>query len=190
MLPRYRYIHNNTSAVSVLLAPVLPFTFTPWAPQVSLHLFLINSFWNLLHNRLICFLMSNSFSLICLTICIRIVFAVACLLSWLKGALPGTLPKQLRAKKNKHCEAEMARQPVVVRAGKTKMVSQECRARVELIEISEFLERYPGVQSKTSKPSKENGKPKDGEGGKVKKEESGKVSGEPEWLTRYRWKSC
>ena len=44
--------------------------------------------------------MSNSFSLICLTICIRIVFAVACLLSWLKGALPGTLPKQLRAKKN------------------------------------------------------------------------------------------
>ena len=69
----------------------------------------------------------------------------------------------------KHCEAEMARQPVVVRAGKTKMVSQECRARVELIEISEFLERYPGVQSRTSKPTKENGKPKDGEGGKVKK---------------------
>ena len=74
----------------------------------------------------------------------------------------------------------MARQPVLVRAVKTKMVSQECRARVERIEISEFLERYPGVQSKTSKPSKENGKPKDGEGGKVKKEESVKVSGEPE----------
>ena len=43
--------------------------------------------------------MSNSSSLICLTICIRIVYAVACLLSWLKGALPGTLLKQLRAKK-------------------------------------------------------------------------------------------
>ena len=42
---------------------------------------------------------SNSFLLICLTICIRIVHAVACGLSWLKGALPGTLPKQLRAKK-------------------------------------------------------------------------------------------
>ena len=80
----------------------------------------------------------------------------------------------------KHCEAEMARQPALVRAVKTEMVSQECRARVELIEISEFLERYPGVQSKTSKPSKENGKPKDGEGGKDKKEESVKVSGEPE----------
>ena len=49
--------------------------------------------------------MSNSFSLICFTICIRIVHAVARLLSWLKGALPGTLPKQLRAKKkNPICE--------------------------------------------------------------------------------------
>ena len=49
------------------------------------------------------------------------------------------------------------------------MVSPECRASVELIEINEFLERYPGFKSKTSKPTKENGKPKDGEGGKVKK---------------------
>ena len=72
----------------------------------------------------------------------------------------------------KHCDAEMARQPALVRAVKTKMVSQECRVRVELIEISEFLERYPGVKSKTSKPTKEDGKPKDGEGGKDKKEES------------------
>ena len=80
----------------------------------------------------------------------------------------------------KHCEAEMARQPALVRAVKTEMVSQECRVRVELIEISEFLERYPGVKSKTSKPTKESGKPKDGKGGKDKKEESVKVSGEPE----------
>ena len=72
----------------------------------------------------------------------------------------------------KHCDAEMARQPALVGAVKTEMINQECRVRVELVEISEFLERYPGVKSKTSKPTKENGKPKDGEGGKDKKEES------------------
>ena len=72
----------------------------------------------------------------------------------------------------KHCDAEMARQPALVGAVKTEMINQECRVRVELIEISEFSERYPGVKSKTSKPTKENGKPKDGEGGKDKKEES------------------
>ena len=60
----------------------------------------------------------------------------------------------------------MARQPTLVGAINTEMVSQESRVRVELIEISEFLERYPGAKSKTSKPTKENGKPKDGEGGK------------------------
>ena len=27
VLPRYKYIPNNTSAVSVLLAPVFPYTF-------------------------------------------------------------------------------------------------------------------------------------------------------------------
>ena len=47
----------------------------------------------------------------------------------------------------KHCDAEMARQPALVRAVKTEMVSQECRFRVELIEISEFLERYPGPKT-------------------------------------------
>ena len=69
----------------------------------------------------------------------------------------------------KHWDAEMARQPALVGAIKTEMVSQEFRVRFELIEISEFLERYPGAKSKTSKPTKENGKPKDGEGGKDKR---------------------
>ena len=72
----------------------------------------------------------------------------------------------------RHCDAEMVRQPALVGAVKTEMVSQECRVRVELIEISEFLERYPGLKSKTSKPAEENGKPKDGKGGKDKKEGS------------------
>ena len=44
--PSQLYIPNNTSAVSVLLAPVLPSTFNLWAPLVSLHLFLVNSLWN------------------------------------------------------------------------------------------------------------------------------------------------
>ena len=70
----------------------------------------------------------------------------------------------------KHCDAEMARQPALVGAIKTEMVSQKGRVRVELIEISEFLERYPGVKSKTLKSTKENGKSKDGEEGKDKRD--------------------
>ena len=72
----------------------------------------------------------------------------------------------------KHCDAEMARQPTLVRAIKTEVVSQEFRVRVERIEINECSERYPGVKSKTSKSITENGKPRDGKGGKDKKEES------------------
>ena len=49
---------------------------------------------------------------------------------------------------------------------KTEMASQEFRVRVEFIEINEFSERYPTTKSKTSKSTKENRKPKDGEGGK------------------------
>ena len=44
----------------------------------------------------------------------------------------------------KNCDAEMARQPALVRAIKTGMANQEFRVRVELIEIREFLERYLG----------------------------------------------
>ena len=44
----------------------------------------------------------------------------------------------------KNCDAEMARQPARVRAIETEMANQEFRARVELIEIREFLERYLG----------------------------------------------
>ena len=72
----------------------------------------------------------------------------------------------------RHCDAEMVRRPALVGAVKTEMESQECRVRVELIKISEFLERYPGLKSKTLKPAEENGKPKDGKGGKDKKEGS------------------
>ena len=44
----------------------------------------------------------------------------------------------------KNCGAEMARQPARVSAIKTGMAKPEYRVRVELIEIREFLERYPG----------------------------------------------
>ena len=44
----------------------------------------------------------------------------------------------------KNCGAEMARQPVRVRAIKTGMAKPVYRVRVELIEIHELLERYPG----------------------------------------------
>ena len=74
----------------------------------------------------------------------------------------------------KNCDAEMARQPALVRAIKTEMASQEFRVRVELIEIHEFLERYPDVTSKTSKSTKENGKPKYGKGGKDTQDGKGK----------------
>ena len=43
---------------------------------------------------------------------------------------------------DKHCGAEMARQPARVRAIKTAMANQVYRVRVELIEIREFSERY------------------------------------------------
>ena len=44
----------------------------------------------------------------------------------------------------KNCGAKMARQPARVSAIKTEMAKPGCRVRVELIEIREFLERYPG----------------------------------------------
>ena len=56
----------------------------------------------------------------------------------------------------KHCDAEMARQPTLVRAIKPEMVRQEFRVRIELIEISECSGRYPDVKSKTSESEKEN----------------------------------
>ena len=68
--------------------------------------------------------------------------------------------------RGKHCDAEMARQPALVRAIKTEMASQEFRVRVEFNESSEFLERYPDIKSKTTKSTKENEKPRDGKGGK------------------------
>ena len=49
---------------------------------------------------------------------------------------------------------------------KTEMASQEFRVRGGFIEISEFSERHRGTKSKTSKSTKENRKPRDGEGGK------------------------
>ena len=77
----------------------------------------------------------------------------------------------------KNCDAEMARQPALVRAIKTEMASQDFRVRVEWIEINEFLERYPDVKSKNSESTKENGKPKDGKGGKDKKDGKGGQDG-------------
>ena len=67
----------------------------------------------------------------------------------------GTVTKAKTLKSNKahsvyivrgrHCDAEMARQPALVRAIKTEMASQEFRVRVEFNKSSEFLERYPDM---------------------------------------------
>ena len=71
----------------------------------------------------------------------------------------------------RHCDAEMVRRPALVGAVKTEMVSQECRVRVGLIEISEFLE-ISGPQVKDFKASRGEWKAKAGKGGKDKKEGS------------------
>ena len=88
----------------------------------------------------------------------------------------GTVTKAKTLKSNKahsvyiargrHCDAEMARQPALVRAIKSEMASQEFRVRVEFNKSSEFLERYPDMKSKTTRSTRENEKPKDGKGGK------------------------
>ena len=56
----------------------------------------------------------------------------------------GDQAQTLKTNKGKNCDAEMARQPALVRAIKTGIANQEFRVRVELIEIREFLERYLG----------------------------------------------
>mmetsp|Transcript_7341 Transcript_7341/g.19744 ORF Transcript_7341/g.19744 Transcript_7341/m.19744 type:complete len:509 (+) Transcript_7341:127-1653(+) len=48
----------------------------------------------------------------------------------------------------KNCDAEMARQPDLVRAIKKEMEDAQFRVRVEWIEIQEFLERYDAVKAK------------------------------------------
>ena len=73
----------------------------------------------------------------------------------------------------KNCDAEMARQPALVRAIKTEMADQDFRVRVEWIEINEFLERYPG-KSTDGKGGKDK---KDGKGGKEGKEGKDKKGG-------------
>ena len=49
----------------------------------------------------------------------------------------------------------MARQPTLVRVIKSEVVNQEFRVRVELIDINECSERYPGVKSQPSEAEKE-----------------------------------
>ena len=56
--------------------------------------------------------------------------------------------------RGKHCDAEMARQPALVRAIKTEMASQEFRVRVEFNESSEFFGKISGHQVKNYKVDK------------------------------------
>ena len=49
----------------------------------------------------------------------------------------------------------MARQPRLVWVIKSEVVSQEFRVRVELIDINECSERYPGFKSQPSEAEKE-----------------------------------
>ena len=56
----------------------------------------------------------------------------------------------------KHCDAEMARQPALVRAIKTEMANPNFRVRVEWLEIETFLERYPSKPSGSGNPSSGN----------------------------------
>ena len=73
-----------------------------------------------------------------------------------------------------NCDAEVARQPALVRASKPEMASQEFKVRVELMEIHEVSERYPHIRSKTSKSTKESDEPKGGKGGKSTQDGKGK----------------
>ena len=59
--------------------------------------------------------------------------------------------------------------PALVGAVKTEMVSQECRVRVELIEISEFLERYPGSSQRLQSQQRRMESPKTGREEKTRK---------------------
>eukprot|EP00913_Durusdinium_trenchii_P019812 g18624.t1 len=72
----------------------------------------------------------------------------------------------------KNCDAEMGRQPALVRAIKTEMGKEDFRVRVEWIEIDEFLERYPSDALKASKS-----KSKDGKGGKAGDGKGGNSNG-------------
>mmetsp|Transcript_28674 Transcript_28674/g.66468 ORF Transcript_28674/g.66468 Transcript_28674/m.66468 type:complete len:431 (-) Transcript_28674:100-1392(-) len=109
---------------------------------------------------------------------------------WEAKVVMATVTKAQTLKSNKalilciaggrNCDAEMARQPALVRAIKTEMANQDFRVRVEWIEIDEFLERYPDARSKAPKSAKENVKEnvkskdaKDGKGGKGTKDGPG-----------------
>jgi len=59
----------------------------------------------------------------------------------------------------KHCDAEMSRQPALVRAIKTEMEDSNFRVRVEWLEIEDFLERY-GNGAEETVPIKAKGKGK------------------------------
>ena len=75
----------------------------------------------------------------------------------------------------KHCDAEMARQPALVRAIKTEMANPNFRVRVEWLEIDAFLDRYPsksGGNSSVGKGNKGN-KGADTAAGKGKGKKSG-----------------
>ena len=117
---------------------------------------------------------------------------------WEAKVVMGTVTKAKTLKSNKahsvyiargrHCDAEMARQPALVRAIKTEMASQEFRVRVEFNKSSEFLERYPDMKSKTTKSTKENEKPKDGKGGKdTQAEFITPARHQREWWRRSQW---
>ena len=45
----------------------------------------------------------------------------------------------------KDCDVEMDRQPAHARTIKTELASQEFRVRIEMIEVYDFLGKYPGV---------------------------------------------
>ena len=63
----------------------------------------------------------------------------------------------LRIAGGKYCDAEMTRQPVF---------DKEVRVRIEFIEISAFLERYPDLKAKTPESTREMWKLSIGHGGK------------------------
>ena len=74
----------------------------------------------------------------------------------------------------KNCDAEMARQPALVRASRTEMARQEFRVRIELMEIHEVSERYPHIRSTTSKSTRRVMTPRAGREEKTRKKAGAK----------------
>ena len=87
--------------------------------------------------------------------------------------------------RGKSYDAEMARQPILVRAIKTEMADPKCIVRVELIETHEFPERCPDIRSKTSSPQRRMMNPNAGREEKTRKMARAKIINLPHLPVKF-----